>query len=108
MSATAVKVPFADASPAEIRDAILPEDQDDFDRQYREALRVAAETYHLDELEKTLALWRLAARQVAAEGPEAWRALLAKAERRLATGELPPGSAPAEKVEELIRTRLGW
>lgn len=99
MTATAVKIPFADASPAEIREAILPEDQDAFDRQYREALRVAAETYRLDDLEKTLASWRLNARQVAAEGPKAWRALLAKADRILTTGELPSGTRPWEEVK---------
>lgn len=74
MTTATVEIPFATASPAEIREAILPEDVPDFDRQYRHALNVAAQTYRLDELEKTLVSWRLNARQVAAEGPEAWQA----------------------------------
>jgi len=107
MTTATVEIPFATASPAQIREAILPEDVPEFDRQYRHALDVAAQTYRLDELEKTLVSWRLNARQVAVEGPEAWRALLARAQRRLATGEVAPGSVPSEKVEELIRERLG-
>jgi len=51
MVATATKVPFADASPAEIREVLLPEELPEFERQYREALRVAAETYRLDKLQ---------------------------------------------------------
>jgi hypothetical protein len=105
MAATAAKVPFADASPAEIRDAILPEDVPSFDEQYRRALQLAAETYRLDELEKTLRSWRLNAWQVTAEGPDAWRALLAMAERVLATGELPPHSVSNDRIRELLRER---
>jgi len=61
----------------------------------------------LDEVHKTLASWRLMARQVSAQGPAAWRRLLAKAERTLRTGERPSGMVPMEEVDELIRERLG-
>ena len=104
---TAAKIPFADTSPAEIREAILPEDQPEFDRQWRAALAVAADTLSLDEVHKILASWRLMARQVSAQGPEAWRRLLSKAERTLRTGERPSGMVPMEEVDELIRERLG-
>lgn len=52
MTAAAVKPPFANASPAEIRAALLPEEQPNFDREYRRALEVAGETLTLDELHK--------------------------------------------------------
>ncbi|MGH3932728.1 MAG: DUF6247 family protein, partial [Pseudonocardiaceae bacterium] len=55
---TAVKTPFADASPAEIREAILPEDRPQFDRNFQRALDAAAATLRLDELERFLAHWR--------------------------------------------------
>ncbi len=57
MTAAAVKPPFANASPAEIR-ALLPEERPHFDRQYRRALEVAAESLTLDELHETLKCWR--------------------------------------------------
>lgn len=104
---TSTKVPFADASPAEIREAILPEERDQFDRSYRRALDVAAETLRLDELEKFLKHWRRMAWCHTAQGHDSWRALLAKAEHTLRTGELPPGTMSAEEIEELIRARLG-
>ncbi|MBV9140336.1 MAG: hypothetical protein JO115_05380 [Pseudonocardiales bacterium] len=88
---TAVTVPFADAFPAEIRKVILPEDQPDFDRQYRAALDVAARTLRLDELEKFLTHWRRIAWSATARGNDSWRALLAEASRRLTGGEPPPG-----------------
>ena len=37
-----VKIQSADASPAEIRETILPEDQPEFDRQWQAALAAAA------------------------------------------------------------------
>ncbi len=88
-----------------IRDVILPEDVPRVDEQYRRALQLAAQTYRLDELQKTLRLWRLNAWQVSAEGPDAWRALLAKAERVLAPGELPPHSVSADQIRELLGER---
>jgi Family of unknown function (DUF6247) len=42
MTAAAVKPAFANASPAEIRAALLPEEQPNFDREYQRALEVAA------------------------------------------------------------------
>ncbi|MDQ3600520.1 MAG: DUF6247 family protein [Actinomycetota bacterium] len=39
-------------------EALLPEERPDFDRQYRRALEVAAESLTLDELHETLKCWR--------------------------------------------------
>lgn len=58
MTAAATRSPFADASPGEIRAALIPEEQPEFDREYRRALQVAAETFSLEELDKTLESWQ--------------------------------------------------
>jgi hypothetical protein len=106
-TATACSAPFAAASPAELREAILPEDVPQFDRSYREALDAAAETLRLDELEKFLAHWRRIASSATARGHDHWRAVLARAEHTLRTGEPPPGTVSEEEIEDLIRARLG-
>ena len=105
MASTATKVPFADASPAEIREAILPEERDQFDSSYRRALDAAAETLRLDELTEFLAHWRRLAWCHTAHGHDAWRALMAKAERTLRTGELPPGTVSADEIRDMLRAR---
>lgn len=106
-TATAVKIPFSDASPVEIRAVLLPEDQPEFDRQWRAALAVAADTLSLDEVHETLESWRRVAWLVSASGPDAYRRILAQAERTLRTGEAPPGTVPIEEIEALIAERLG-
>lgn len=103
---TAVKVPFADASPAELREAILPEDRDQFDLSYRAALNTAAETLRLDELESFLAHWRRLAWCQTDAGHDTWRAMLANADRILATGEPPPGAVSQEETEQRLAARL--
>lgn len=100
---TAVKPPFADASPAQVRAALIPEDHPEFDRQWREALAVAADMLSLDEVHETLESWRRVAWLVTAHGPEGYRRMMATAEQTLRTGQSPPGSVPWEQV----KARLG-
>lgn len=107
MAPTATRVPFATASPAELREAILPEDRDQFDASYQHALNAATQTLRLDELETFLAHWRRIAWAQTAHGHDRWRALLAQADHTLRTGQPPPGTVPEEEIEELIRARLG-
>lgn len=104
--AATTKVPFADASPAQLREAILPEDVPEFDRHYQRALDVARTTLRLDELEKFLELWRRVAWSTNANGHDRWRAVLAEAQRRLAGGPPPPGMVPMEEMEARIQARL--
>ena len=78
-----------------------------FDRSYREALDAAAQTLRLDELEKFLVHWRRIAWSATARDHDRWRAVLARAEHTLRTGEPPPGTVSEEEIEELIRARLG-
>jgi len=101
--------PFADASPAEIRAALIPEEANDFDRQWRAALAEAAETLDLQKVFGTLEHWRRIAWMTTSHGAEAHRRMLVRAEYTLRTGEAPPGTVThsADEVKALIRERLG-
>ncbi|MDQ3887111.1 MAG: DUF6247 family protein [Actinomycetota bacterium] len=107
MAATAVQLPYANASPAELREAILPEDVDSFDEQFQAALDAAAQTRRLDKLEAFLEQWRRIARSANHRGHDHWREVLARADYTLRTGEVPPGAASEEEMAALIAARLG-
>lgn len=110
MTAAATKVPFSDASLAEIREAIVPEDRDQFDASLRRALDSVASTLTLDPLNDFLAHWRRLAWSQTAEGHDAWRAMLARAEYIKQHGKRPPEPGETDFTEqdmmELIRSRL--
>ncbi|HEV2784418.1 MAG TPA: DUF6247 family protein [Actinophytocola sp.] len=101
--------PFADASPAEVRAALIPEEATVFDREWRAALAEATETFDLTAVHETLEHWRRIAWMTTAHGPEAHRRMLARAEYTLRTGKLPPGvvTHSADEVRAMIRERLG-
>jgi hypothetical protein len=99
----ATRPPFAGASPAEIRAALLPEEQGDFDREYQRALQVAAETLHLDELAETLESWRRIAWSTA-EDADAHRQMLRTAAAKL-TGEPIPNDEPLESTKARLDLR---
>jgi hypothetical protein len=84
---------------------LLQEETADFDRDYRQALKTAAETLSLDELHTTLEHWHRIARMTQAD-PEAHRRMLQRAAQILSTGE-PGKTVPADQVKALIRERLG-
>ncbi|MGH4015186.1 MAG: DUF6247 family protein [Pseudonocardiaceae bacterium] len=100
--------PFADASPAQIREVLLPEELPQFEAEYADALREAAETYSLDKLHQTMASWRRIAWMTDAD-PEAHRLMLQRAEYTLRTGgDVLPGSrlVPQEEMEARLQARL--
>ncbi len=101
-STTAAARPFADASPSEIRTALIPEEQPQFDQQYRDALREAAETYNLAGLIEVLEAWRHVAWMTTAGGAEAHRRMLRTAAARL-SGEHIPHEEPLAHT----KARLG-
>jgi hypothetical protein len=111
MSAEAVEPPrprnFRDASPREIRAALIPEEQNEFDITWRAALATAAETLDLSEVHSTLDSWRTHAEITEDLGHHGYRQWLARAERIARTGELPPGTVPLDDVKALLRERLG-
>jgi len=111
MSAEAVEPPrprnFKDASPREVRAALVPEEQPDFDRQWRNALSEAADSLDLADTMRILDSWRRRAWITTQLGHNGYRQMLARAEERLRTGEAPPDSVPLDEIKELIAERLG-
>lgn len=85
---------------------MLPEEVGDFDHDYQRALKAAADTLSLDELQRTLEHWHRIARMTQAD-PAAHRRMLLRAEQTLRTGVLPADSVSAEDVKALLRERLG-
>lgn len=94
--------PFAEATPAEIRAALLLEEQPIFDREYGNALDAARSSFLLDELNDTLEAWRRIAWMTQAD-PAAHRRMLAQVEHTLRTGEKPHGTLPWPE----LKARLG-
>jgi hypothetical protein len=101
VTAAATRPPFADASPAEIRAALIPEERTRFDREYRQALRVAAETFSLDELDKTLQFWRRIAWMCI--DPDRYRRMWRHAAELYARENIP-----AEEALLVTKARLGY
>lgn len=94
---------FADASPAEVRAALIPEEKAEFERDWRAVLAKAADTLDLTEVLETLESWRLVARLTAASGPDGHRAMYRRAAERL-TGEAVPAGEPLTET----KARLGF
>ena len=97
------RVPFADASPAQVRAALTPEDAAEFDRQWRDVLTRAIESLDLSEVTETLASWQAVARVTSSRGHDGHRRMLQQAEHTLTTGERPPGSV----AWSTFKTQLG-
>jgi hypothetical protein len=93
---------FADATPAEIRAALIPEEAAEFDQQWREVMAAATEALDLSEVLATLDSWRRVARLTAVGGSEAHRAMYRRAAARLA-GEDIPADEPLSRT----KARLG-
>ena len=68
------RVPFADASPAQVRAALTVEDAAEFDRQWRALMARATERLDLSEVQEALQGWRQVAWVTSAHGPETYRA----------------------------------
>lgn len=79
------------ASPHDIRSALLAEDRDVFDAEYRDALTEARENLDLTALFKTLEHWRRVA--VLQSDPTNFRRVVRRA-AELLTGETIPDNEP--------------
>jgi cell wall assembly regulator SMI1 len=88
------RMPFADASPAEVRAALTAEDAAVFDRQWRALMARATERLDLTEVDEALESWRQVAWVTSAHGADVYRRTLASAEERLQSGERAPGALP--------------
>ncbi|MGH3570771.1 MAG: DUF6247 family protein [Pseudonocardiaceae bacterium] len=93
---------FSDATPAEVRAVLIPEEAAEFDQQWREVMARATETLDLSEVLATLESWRRVARLTAVAGPEAHRVMYRRAAARLAGEDIP-----ADEPLTRIKARLG-
>ena len=91
--------PFADASPAQVRAALVPEEAAEFDRQWHEVMARATQQLDLTEVHAVLDGWRRIAWITSANGPETHRRMLSSIDERLRTGERHPGAVPWEQIE---------
>jgi hypothetical protein len=107
MSAAAVEHPdlgnFADATPKQVRAALIPEEQVEFDQAWRAALAAAGESLDLADVFETLDSWRRVAWMTAASGHEAHRQMWRRA-AKLYTGE----DIPAHEAFSVTKARLGY
>ncbi|MFC0862551.1 DUF6247 family protein [Sphaerimonospora cavernae] len=95
-----------DRSPRAIRAALPIEDLDAFDRQYRKALRTAADDLDLTPLHECVESWWRHA--VLRADPVAYQDMIDQAEevqRRVESGE-PTGGVAWEEVEARLRRRI--
>jgi Family of unknown function (DUF6247) len=99
-------VPFADATPAQVRAALAPEDIPLFDAAWQACMAQATWDLDLAAVFETLTVWRRTARTTTALGVDGYRRMLARAERTLATGQLPAGTVPVADVQARIAARL--
>ncbi|WP_291411006.1 DUF6247 family protein [Actinophytocola sp.] len=111
MSAESVESPrrrdFKDASPREIRAALVPEERPDFDRQWQRIMAEAIESLDLTSVFTILDSWRRRATLTTSLGHGGYRRMLARAEQTLRTGEPATGSVPLDQVKAYIEERLG-
>lgn len=98
--------PFADATPAQVRAALVPEDVAEFDQQWRDAMGTATETLDLADVHRTLESWRRVAWLTSAHGQDGYRRLMATAAERSRTGAPNPEGVSLEQVKALISERL--
>jgi hypothetical protein len=99
-------VPFADATPAQVRAALAPEDVPLFDAAWQACMAQATRDLDLTAVFETLTVWRRTARTTTALGIDGYRRMLARAEQTLVTGQLPAGTVPLADVQARIAARL--
>ena len=97
---------LASASPAVLRAALCPEDVDRFDGEWRAAMATATESLELGAVQAFLRRWRLIARLTAGLGHDGYRRMLAEAEQRAESGELPDGAVPIDEVRLKLAARI--
>lgn len=91
--------PFADASPAEVRAALIPEEAGEFDRDMADATK----TRDSAVLRETLESWRRIAWVTSANGPDAHRRMWRRAAAKF-TGE----DIPTDEPLQVTKARLGY
>ena len=95
-----------DASPAVVRAALVAEDVERFDEQWRATMAAATDSLDLAGLQRFLETWRRIARLTVGLGHDGYRRMLAEADHRLRTGEMPHNPAPIEEVRLRLAERI--
>lgn len=98
------QLPYADATPAELREAILPEEQAEFDAHLQRTKDAVVETFSFEPLWEFLEHWRIHARLANHRGHDHWRGVLDRA-RRIEAGERFP-TISGEEMKQRITQRL--
>jgi hypothetical protein len=98
----AVRVPFAAATPAQVRAALIPEEAREFDEQWRAVMAEATETLDLTSVLALLESWRRVAWITAESGHDAHRRMYRRA-AQLLSGAAAPGDEPVLST----KARLG-
>ena len=81
------------SAPATIKSALLAEEREEFEREYRAALAAAADSLDLTALVDTLERWRL--RAIVSADPAAYRDGLRRAAQLLSGEDVPEGESLA-------------
>jgi hypothetical protein len=95
-----------DAPPAVIRAALVPEDVERFDQQWRSTMAAAIESLDLFDVQRFLERWRRTARLTVGLGHDGYRRMLREADHRLRTGEMPDNPMPIEEVRLRLAERI--
>lgn len=93
-------------SPAAIRDALIDEEQAEFEQAYQEAMAEATNTLDLTRVLDVLRTYHRIATLTQRQGRQAHRRMLDKVAEIQRTGRNPDG-VPFEEVRALIDQRLG-
>jgi len=96
----------SDTTPTAIRDALIDEEREQFERAYREALAEAGATLDLTGVLDVLRTYHRIAWMTQRQGAEAHRQLLRKADQIVRTGKNPHAGS-LEDMRALIDKRLG-
>ena len=95
--------PFADASPAEVRAALIPEEAAEFDQAWRQVTAdVAAGRRDHAAVQRVLDSWRRIAWTTTANGPDSHRRMYRQAAASLTGHEIP-----ADEPLRQTKARLG-
>ena len=95
-----------DAPPAVVRAALVPEDVERFDAQWRATMAAATESLDLGGVQRLLESWRNVARLTVGLGHDGYRRMLSEADHRLRTGEMPDNPVPIDEVRLRLAKRI--
>lgn len=97
---------LSEAAPVVVRAALVPEDAERFDEQWRAAMAAATASLDLGDVHRLLEHRRRIARLTVGLGHDGYRRMLAEAEHTARTGEMPARPVPIEQVRLNLAARI--